>query len=78
MINSKYQVHILLGLMSGPKSIRTIMINREIPFTKETYMLTALKHLLVSGNLVIVSDSNETILLDSVYTFTDKVTVTEL
>lgn len=78
MINSKYQSHILLGLISGPKSIRTIMTNRDIPFTKSKYMLTALKHLLVSGNLVIVSGSNETILLDNVYKFTDKVTVTEL
>ena len=77
MINSKYQSHILLGLISGPKSIRTIMINRDIPFTKETYMLTALKHLLLSGNLVIVSGSNETSLLDNTYKLSEKVTVTE-
>ena len=78
MINSKYQVHILLGLMSGPKSINTIMTNRDIPFTKSKYMLTALKHLLVSGNLVIVSGPKDTISLDNVYNFTDKVTITEL
>ena len=46
MINSKYQVHILLGLMSGPKSI--------------------------------LSSSNDTMWLDNVYKFTEKVTVTEL
>jgi hypothetical protein len=77
MINSKYQVHILLGLISGPKSIRTIMTNRDIPFTKTTYMITALKHLLANGNIDLVSGSNETILLDNVYKFTEKVTVTE-
>ena len=77
MIKSKYQSHILLGLISGPKSIRTIMTNRDIPFTKETYMLTALKHLLVSGNLVLVFGSNDTISLDNIYTFSEKVTVTE-
>jgi hypothetical protein len=53
------------------------MINRDIPFTKETYMLTALKHLLLSGNLVIVSGSNETSLLDNTYKLSEKVTVTE-
>ena len=78
MINSKYQVHILLGLMSGPKSIRTIMINRDIPFTKATYMITALKNLIIEGNLEILSSSNDTISLDNVYKFTDRVTVTEL
>lgn len=78
MINSKYQSHILLGLMNGPKSLRTIMTNRDIPFTKSTYMITALKNLLANGNLVLVSSSNETMWLDNVYTFSEKVTVTEL
>ena len=78
MIKSKYQVHILLGLMSGPKSIRTILINRDIPFTKATYMITALKNLIIEGNLEILSSSNETMLLDNVYKFSEKVTVTEL
>jgi hypothetical protein len=77
MINSKYQVHILLGLMSGPKSINTIMINRDIPFTKSKYMLTALKNLVLSGNLELTSVSNETNLLDNTYKLSDKVTVTE-